>query len=93
MDGKEISQSSDMNLQPGAQAIILSAKGSRVRNGDKRTGESFPRAGIHQDNVSVKCNDIFGHVMERIGLDLPLQRWPSRSPDLTPCDFFLRGYV
>ena len=19
--------------------------------------------------------------------------WPPRSPDLTPCDFFLRGYV
>jgi hypothetical protein len=26
-------------------------------------------------------------------LHLPLLRWPPRSPDLTPCDFFLWGYV
>ena len=25
--------------------------------------------------------------------DLALQFWPSRSPDLTPCDFFLWGFV
>lgn len=25
--------------------------------------------------------------------NLPLFRWPPRSPDLTPCDFFLWGYV
>ena len=25
--------------------------------------------------------------------DVALMRWPPRSPDLTPCDFFLRGFV
>ncbi|GBN23572.1 hypothetical protein AVEN_144157-1 [Araneus ventricosus] len=25
--------------------------------------------------------------------DVPLLPWPPRSPDLTPCDFFLWGYV
>ena len=25
--------------------------------------------------------------------DLSLQFWPPRSPDLTPCDFFLWGFV
>ena len=25
--------------------------------------------------------------------DSPLLPWPPRSPDLTPCDFFLWGYV
>jgi len=25
--------------------------------------------------------------------DLVLQFWPPRSPDLTPCDFFLWGFV
>jgi len=25
--------------------------------------------------------------------DLALHSWPSRSPDMTPCDFFLWGYV
>jgi len=25
--------------------------------------------------------------------DLALHSWPPRSPDLTPCDFFLWGYI
>jgi len=25
--------------------------------------------------------------------DLALHSWPPRSPDMTSCDFFLRGYV
>ena len=25
--------------------------------------------------------------------DLALNSWPPRSPDMTPCDFFLWGYV
>jgi hypothetical protein len=25
--------------------------------------------------------------------DLSFHNWPLRSPDLTPCDFFLWGYV
>jgi hypothetical protein len=59
MNGKEISQSSDLNLPPGAHAIILSSKGSYVQNCGKRTGESFLRARIRQDNVSVKCATTF----------------------------------
>jgi hypothetical protein len=55
MDGKEISQSSDLNLPPGAHTIILCAKGCYVQNGGKCTGESFLHAGIRQDNISVKC--------------------------------------
>jgi hypothetical protein len=27
------------------------------------------------------------------GNDQPLTLWPPRSPDITPCDFFLWGYV
>ncbi|GBL81042.1 hypothetical protein AVEN_83120-1 [Araneus ventricosus] len=29
----------------------------------------------------------------RADLDVPLLPWPPKSPDLTPCDFFLWGYV
>jgi hypothetical protein len=43
----------------GAHTIILYAKGCYVQNGGKRTGESFLRAGIRQDNVSVKCATTF----------------------------------
>jgi hypothetical protein len=54
-------KSSDLNLPPGVRCacIIVSAKGSCVQNGGKRTGESFLRAGIRQDNVSVKCATTF----------------------------------
>jgi hypothetical protein len=62
-DGKEISQSSYLNLPPRAHAIILSAKGSYVPNGGKHTGESFLRAGIRQDNVSVKCATTFSDTL------------------------------
>ena len=27
------------------------------------------------------------------GNDQPLMLWPPRSPDITPCDLFLWGYV
>jgi hypothetical protein len=63
MDGKEISQSSDLYLPPGAHTIILYAKGCYVQNGGKRTGESFLHAGIHQDNVSVKCATTFADTL------------------------------
>jgi len=29
----------------------------------------------------------------RTGKDDALMPWPSRSPDLTPCEFFFRGFV
>jgi hypothetical protein len=44
---------------PGAHTIILYAKGCYVQNGGKGTRESFLRAGIRQDNVSVKCETTF----------------------------------
>jgi hypothetical protein len=34
-----------------------------VQNGGKRTGESFLRAGIRQDNVSVKCATTFSDTL------------------------------
>jgi hypothetical protein len=40
--------------------IILSAKGSCVQNGGKRTGESLPRAGIRKD---VKCATTFSDTL------------------------------
>jgi hypothetical protein len=57
------SQSSDLNLPLGAHTIILSAKGCYVQNGGKRTEESFLRAGIRQDNVSVKCATTFSDTL------------------------------
>jgi hypothetical protein len=62
MDGRKISQSSDLNLPPGAQTIILYAKGCYVQNGSKHTGESFLHAGICQD-VSVKCAMTFSDTL------------------------------
>jgi hypothetical protein len=62
-DGKEISQGSDLNLPPGAHTVILYAKGCYVQNGCKRTGESFLRSGIRQDNVSVKCATTFSDTL------------------------------
>jgi hypothetical protein len=44
---------------PGVHTTIMYAKGCFVQNGGKRTGESFLRAGIRQDNVSVKCATTF----------------------------------
>jgi hypothetical protein len=34
---------------------------------------------------------LIGHSVSNI--DLPLEEWPPRSPDITPCDFFLWEYV
>lgn len=31
--------------------------------------------------------------MKWIGRNSPLEPWPPRSPDITPCDFFLWGYL
>jgi hypothetical protein len=62
-DGKEISQSSDLNLLPDAHTIILYSKGCYVQNGGKRIEESFLRAGIRQDNVSVKCATTFSETL------------------------------
>jgi hypothetical protein len=47
---------------PSAHTIILSAKGSCVQNGDKRTRENFLRAGNRQD-VNVKCATIFSDTL------------------------------
>jgi hypothetical protein len=41
----------------------LSAKGSCVQNGGKRSGESFLRALIRQDNVTVKCAMTFSDAL------------------------------
>ena len=41
-------------------------------------------------DVSELLTDFFGRII--IALNHPIE-WPPRSPDLTPCDFFLWGYV
>ena len=43
--------------------------------------------------VSVLVNEQTGQVCRASQDDSPLLPWPSRSPDLTPCDFFLWSYV
>ena len=41
--------------------------------------------------VRDRLNDVFGnHRIIGLGHDV---EWPPRSPDLTPCDFFLWGYL
>jgi hypothetical protein len=47
----------------GAHTIILYAKGCYVQNGSKYTWESFLRAWIRQDNVSVKCATTFSDTL------------------------------
>jgi hypothetical protein len=46
-----------------ANTVILYVTGCYVQNGVKRTGESFLRAGIRQDNVSVKCATTFSDTL------------------------------
>ena len=41
--------------------------------------------------VRVRLNKVFGN-NQVIGLGHDVE-WPPRSPDLTPCDFFLWGYL
>ena len=41
-------------------------------------------------NISEWMTEFFQHKI--IALHHP-QEWPPRSPDLTPCDFFLWGYL
>lgn len=41
-------------------------------------------------NVRGRLVDVFGQQAIGIGFDT---EWPARSPDLTPCDFFLWGYL
>jgi hypothetical protein len=51
---------------PGANTIILYAKKCYVQNGGKRTGETFLCWNSPRQRQCQVCNDIFGHVMERI---------------------------
>jgi len=41
-------------------------------------------------NVTDRLHELFGNQV--VSLNRPVE-WPPRSPDLTPCDFFLWGYV
>lgn len=41
-------------------------------------------------NVRRRINQIFGARVVALGHNI---EWPARSPDLTPCDYFLWGYV
>jgi len=58
---------------------------------------------FQQDGASPRCHRNVRRFLNeslpqrwigRVGKeDLVLQFWPPRSPDLTPCDFFLWGFV
>ena len=40
--------------------------------------------------VRGRLNEVFHNCVIALGHET---EWPPRSPDLTPCDFFLRGYI
>ena len=45
----------------------------------------------HRRNiVTARMREIFGNHVVALNWD---REWPARSPDLTPCDFFLWGYI
>ena len=43
--------------------------------------------------IYVCCLSIYRVIRNDCGGDQMLLAWPPRSPDATPCDFFLWGYV
>ena len=43
-----------------------------------------------QDGAPARLVEVFGQQAIGIGFDT---EWPAHSPDLTPCDFFLWGYL
>jgi len=48
-------------------------------------------AGTHRARaVALQLRELFGENVITLGQQ---QEWPPRSPDLTPCDFFLWGYL
>ncbi|XP_043467054.1 uncharacterized protein LOC122501561 [Leptopilina heterotoma] len=48
-------------------------------------------AGIHRSKVALKTlRSLYGKRIIALGTK---REWPPRSPDLTPCDFFLWGHV
>ena len=48
-------------------------------------------APAHRTNiVKTRLSDVFNHRIIGIGFDT---EWPPRSPDMTPCDYFLWGHV
>ena len=56
---------------------------------------------FQQDGSPAHYKDVLGYLKRnlpqrwigRTGKDDALMRWPPRSPDLTPCDFFFWGFV
>ena len=51
---------------------------------------------VRQMSVVLGYNDVFTVVVKnstKAFVFLSLRTWPPRSPDLTPCDFFLWGYI
>ena len=48
---------------------------------------------FEQTGVAVLVNEQTGQMCRASLDDSPRLPWPPRSPDLTPCDFFLWGYV
>jgi len=66
-------------LNEDSNDYIFQQDGSRVHYKDVR--------GYLKRNLPQKC---LGRTGKK---DDALMRWPPRSPDLTPCDFFFWGFV
>ncbi|KAJ4452067.1 hypothetical protein ANN_03583 [Periplaneta americana] len=52
-------------------------------------GDNEAPGSLKAINTTVLCRMFPGHIISRRG-DIP---WPSRSPDLTVCDYFLWSYL
>ena len=63
--------------------------------GDPKFSRTTARAlAYHRDVRRFLSESLPQRWIDRVGKeDLALQFWPPRSPDLTPCHFFLRGFV
>jgi hypothetical protein len=63
------------------------------------TGAEIPNMIFQQDGHPAHTSLLARNFLNRqypnrwIGIHSPLQEWPPRSPDLTPMDFFLWGYI
>ena len=70
------------------QQPVLGGIVSRPLVGTGRRSSTSPRCRLA---VRVRLNEVFGE-NRVIALHHNVE-WPPRSPDLTPCDFFMWGYL
>jgi hypothetical protein len=78
-------------LQMLNESILPSLELAYTRNQSRQVWFQQDGAPAHRRNiVKDKLREVFGQRVLALGFDV---EWPPRSPDLTPCDFFLWGYV